>query len=66
MSRIRPIFLEILSTNTGSMKMKPYKSMRAFCESERFELDGRATNQNSILGRRVTQNKGCRGIKGPL
>ena len=29
-------------------------------------LDGPATNQDSILDRRVTQKKGCSGIKGPL
>ena len=39
------------------------KQIGASCERERSELDGSATNQNSILGRRVIKNKGCRGIK---
>ena len=55
--------------NSGSTNMRSYKNevlwkqIGESCERERSELDGSATNQNSILGRRVIKNKGCSGIK---
>ena len=57
--------------NSGSSNMRSYKNevlwkqIGASCERKKSELDGSATNENSILGRRVIKTRDVVGLKGP-